>query len=101
MEQIGQREPAPPEASPVDPAPRGEAPRTLGPDDLVELVLCAVANQTDTTPRAWRGLLHTAFKRAREVGLTLEAAEAALAKAEEGATSAAGVDPRAPGSGGA
>jgi len=44
-------------------------------------VVCAVAELLDTSPRTLRPMLYTAFKKAREVGLTVEAAEKALAPA--------------------
>jgi DNA-binding transcriptional regulator YiaG len=47
--------------------------------DLVEAVLCAGAEAADASPRALRPVLHAAFKRARELGLSVDEVETALA----------------------
>ncbi|MGA2448776.1 MAG: helix-turn-helix domain-containing protein [Polyangiaceae bacterium] len=51
--------------------------------DLVDIVLCAAAEAADTSPRAMRSLLYVAFRRARQVGLTTEQLEQALAPEKE------------------
>jgi transcriptional regulator with XRE-family HTH domain len=52
------------------------------PGDLIDIVVCAAAERADTSPRALRPLLHAAFKRARELGLSVAEAEAALAPSQ-------------------
>ena len=83
---LGLVEPPPPPPMPSPPPPRSR------PEDLVDVVLCAVANHTGSVPETMRPLLHTAFRRAREVGLTVEEVEQALAPPEvaKGAPSAKG-----------
>ena len=49
----------------------------------------------DTSPRPLRPLLYAAFKKAREVGLTVEAAEKALAPSAAPAPADVGQDPPA------
>jgi hypothetical protein len=51
--------------------------------DLVDIVVCAAAEASDTPPRAMRSLLYVAFRRARQIGLTTEQVEQALAPEEE------------------
>jgi hypothetical protein len=46
---------------------------------LVDIVVCAVADFTGSVPNTLRPLLYRAFRRAREVGLTTEEVEKALA----------------------
>lgn len=57
--------------------PEPEAPK-LTERDLADLVVCAVAELAHSDPGVQRPLLHAAFRRAREVGLSLEAAERGL-----------------------
>jgi hypothetical protein len=52
------------------------------PEDLVDIVVCAAAEASDVSPRAMRTLLYVAFRRANQVGLTVEQVERALAPAE-------------------
>jgi hypothetical protein len=66
-------------ATPQPPAPL-LAPAT-SPHDLADIVVCAAAEASDVSPRTMRSLLHVAFRRAREVGLTVEQVEQALAPA--------------------
>jgi hypothetical protein len=47
--------------------------------DLVDAVVCAGAEVSDASPRALRPVLHVAFKRALELGLSVEEVTAALA----------------------
>ena len=79
LEELGLVAPAPP---PEAPRPPPRPPVTA--DDLVDAVLCAVAEASDVSPRALRPVLHAAFKRARELGLTVDEVEAALAPANKG-----------------
>ena len=55
----------------------------------MEIVVCAVADQADAVPRTLRPILYTAFKRARELGLSVEAVEQALAPKKGAAASKA------------
>jgi len=55
--------------------------------DLVEIVVCAVADQAGAAPQTVRPLLHTAFKRTRELGLPMEVLEQALAPSTGAAAS--------------
>jgi transcriptional regulator with XRE-family HTH domain len=61
------------------PSPQRPAPPAAPPQDLVDIVVCAAAEASDVSPRSMRPLLHVAFRRAREVGLTVEQVEQALA----------------------
>ena len=45
----------------------------------MDAMLCAAAEASDASPKALRPVLHVAFKRARELGLSVEDVEAALA----------------------
>jgi transcriptional regulator with XRE-family HTH domain len=68
----------------VAPAPPPQAPRPpVTAHDLVDAVLCAGAEASDASPRALRPVLHAAFRRARELGLTVDEVEAALASANK------------------
>jgi DNA-binding XRE family transcriptional regulator len=69
--------PPPPPAPPPPPPP--PPPPAVRPEHLVDAVVCAVADFLDTSPRTLRPLLYTAFKKARQVGLSVEEAEKALA----------------------
>jgi transcriptional regulator with XRE-family HTH domain len=69
----------------VAPAVVPEPPRPpVAARDLAEAVLCAAAEAGDTSPRALRPVLHAAFKRARELGLSVGEVELALAPADPG-----------------
>jgi transcriptional regulator with XRE-family HTH domain len=57
--------------------------------DLVDIVVCAAAEAADTSPRTMRPVLYVAVRRARQVGLTLEQIEQALAPEEDGRKSKA------------
>jgi hypothetical protein len=48
---------------------------------FVDAVVCAAAEALDVSPRAVRGVLHAAFARARETGLSIDVLERALAPA--------------------
>jgi hypothetical protein len=71
----------PPAPPPPPPDPRVPT----APEDLVDIVVCAAADHAGQVPSAVRPLVYTVFKRAREVGLTLDAAEKALAPVEPSA----------------
>jgi DNA-binding XRE family transcriptional regulator len=65
----------------ASPAPAA-SPGAIPPEDLVDVVVCAAAEASDVSPRAMRSALHVAFRRARQVGLTVEQVEQALAPVE-------------------
>lgn len=48
------------------------------PEDLVDVVVLAAVEQTGAPVAAARGLVHAVFKRAGEIGLSVEAVEKAL-----------------------
>jgi transcriptional regulator with XRE-family HTH domain len=73
LESLGLVAPKPPPPPVAPPTP---------PQDLADIVVCAAAEASDVSPRAMRPLLHVAFRRAREVGLTVEQVERALAPLE-------------------
>lgn len=64
------------EAAQAPPAP-APPPRDL----VVDAVVCAAADSTNVPPSAVRGLLLAAFRRARELGLTVDEVERALGQA--------------------
>lgn len=68
--------------APQSPAPRAPPspppPPPLRPEDLIEIVVLAGVEQAGLAPAAARQGLHAVFKRAREIGLTVEVAEKAL-----------------------
>jgi transcriptional regulator with XRE-family HTH domain len=70
---------APPEppAPPIPVAP--PAPPPTPAQDLVDVIVCAAADAMDAAPRVVRPVLHAAFRRARQLGLTVEQVERALA----------------------
>jgi hypothetical protein len=86
LESLGLEAPPPP--PPPPPAPSLP---TLGPEDLVEIVVLAAVEHTGAAPAAARQWLHAVFKRACDIGLTTEAAERALRPA---ASPAPGATPR-------
>ncbi len=51
---------------------------------VVDAVVCVAADALGATPGTVRGALHAAFRRARELGLSLQDVEDALAKAGDG-----------------
>jgi transcriptional regulator with XRE-family HTH domain len=68
------------EAPPAPPAPPIAPPKARPADgDLADIVVCAAAEATDVSPRAVRSVLYVAFRRACQLGLTVEAMERALA----------------------
>jgi transcriptional regulator with XRE-family HTH domain len=60
-------------------SPARPALQATPPEDLVDVVVCAAAEASDVSPRAMRSVLGVAFRRARQVGLTVEQVEAVLA----------------------
>jgi hypothetical protein len=74
-------EPAPapvvPSAPAVAPMPAPAPAVVPRPDDLIDIVVLAAMEHTGMPSPAIRSLLHVAFKRAREIGLTAEIAEKA------------------------
>jgi hypothetical protein len=70
---------APPklEATPVSPAPAPVDP--IQARLLADAVVCAAAEALDVSPRVIRSVLHTAFVRASETGLSVDAIAKALA----------------------
>jgi len=77
---IGLEAPAPAPGPPIPvlaPAPLFAA------EDLVDIVVLAVVERFEVTPSVARSLLHAAFKRASEIGLTVEATEKALRPAPQ------------------
>jgi DNA-binding XRE family transcriptional regulator len=84
---LGIEAPPPPPPPPAPPPPPRPFPRDA---DLVDVVVCAGIEATGHTPTAIRALVYTLFKRAREVGLTTEAVEQALAPAAVQTGAAAG-----------
>jgi transcriptional regulator with XRE-family HTH domain len=64
---------------PLAPSPAS----SLAPLDLVDIVVCAAADVIDVSPRALRPALLAAFRRARQIGLTLEQVEEALSPSRE------------------
>jgi transcriptional regulator with XRE-family HTH domain len=75
LEGLGLVAPKPPPAVAV--AQPGPAPTP--PEDLADIVVCAAAEASDVSPRSMRSLLYVAFRRAHQVGLTVEQVERALA----------------------
>jgi transcriptional regulator with XRE-family HTH domain len=67
-------------AAPVAPPP----PRPLPPHLVVDAVVCAAADALDAPPNSVRTALHAAFKRARDLRLSLDDVEKALAPALAG-----------------
>lgn len=63
---------------PLPATPSASAPLLVRPQDLVDVVVCCAAEMTGWAPSALRPVLHAVFKRAGEVGLSVEAAEQAL-----------------------
>ena len=78
LEELGLVPPPPP---PGPPPPPPKPPVTAA--DLVDAVVCAGAEASDASPRALRPVLYVAFKRARELGLSVDDVEKALAPAKK------------------
>jgi hypothetical protein len=61
------------------PSPAPPAPATLPrAEDLVDILVLAAVELTGSSPATVRPMLHAVFRRGREVGITMEAAEKAL-----------------------
>ena len=78
LEELGLVAPPPP-PGPAPPPPK--SPVTA--NDLVDAVVCAGAEASDASPRALRPVLYVAFKRARELGLSVDDVEKVLAPAKK------------------
>lgn len=61
--------------------PASSASRVAKPNHLVDSVVCAAAEALATVPSAVRPVLLAAFRRAREVGVTVEDVERAMSDA--------------------
>jgi transcriptional regulator with XRE-family HTH domain len=79
LEQLGLRSPAPPPQAPKA-APPPELP-PVATRLLAESVVCSAAEELDAPPRAVRGVLRAAFRRAREMRLSVEEMDDALSAA--------------------
>jgi hypothetical protein len=79
---LGLEAPPAPPPPPPPPSPPAPAAPPYTTNDLADIVVCAAAEATDTSPRAMRALLYVAFRRARQVGLSVAEVEAALARPE-------------------
>lgn len=79
LQTLGIEAPPPPPPPPLPPPP--PPPPVLRAADLVDVVVLAAVEATASAPSVVRPWLHAVFKRAREVGLSVEAAEKALAPA--------------------
>jgi hypothetical protein len=64
---------------PPPPAPVVVAPPRPDPDVLTDAVVCAAADELSAAPSAVRAGLLAAFRRARELGLTIDEVEKSLA----------------------
>lgn len=60
------------------PPPPLPPPAVNRPEDLVDIIVLAAVEQTGASVATARSLLHAVFKRAADVGLSVEAAERAL-----------------------
>jgi hypothetical protein len=86
LESLGIVAPPPPAPEPAPPPPVVQlVPVQLAPppEQLAELVVCALADAMDVSPRVTRPLLRTAFARARDLGVDLASAAVALAPPPE------------------
>jgi len=80
LESLGLVVPAPPPVANHSLAVQPEPPVDPRQDRLrVEAVVCAAADTLDVSPRAVRAALHAAFARAKEMGLSVDVVEEALA----------------------
>jgi hypothetical protein len=71
--------PLPPPPPPLPPAtPASPAAPTVGAEHLVDLLVLTAVEITGAAPAPMRTLLHAIFKRAGDVGLTVEATEKGL-----------------------
>jgi hypothetical protein len=75
LQSLGLEAAPPPVAPPPPPVP---TPPTLRVEDLVDLLVLAAVEATGTPPALTRIMLHAVFKRARDLGLTVEVTETAL-----------------------
>jgi hypothetical protein len=64
--------------APAASAPAAPAPSAHRPEDLVDIVILAAVDQTGTPVATARSLVHAVFKRAADLGLSVEAVEKAL-----------------------
>jgi hypothetical protein len=91
---LGLEAPPPPPPAPLPlPAPsppKPPEPPPVRPEDLVDILVLAAVQTTGAAPGPMRALLHTVFKRAKDVGLTVESAEAGLRVGVAGATGVRG-----------
>jgi transcriptional regulator with XRE-family HTH domain len=76
LEQLGLAAPPPAQPAPVLMLP--PAPPPVPTRLLVESVVCSAAEELDAPPRAVRGILRAAFRRAREMRLSVEDMDDAL-----------------------
>ena len=76
LQSLGLEAPPPPEPPPAP---------TVRAEDLVDVLVLTAVETTGAAPAPMRTLLHAVFKRAREVGLTVETVERALSVAIAGA----------------
>jgi hypothetical protein len=82
--------PPPPLPPPAPTPPKPPEPPPVRPEDLVDILVLAAVKTTGAAPGPMRELLHTVFKRAKDVGLTVESAEAGLRAGVAAATGAGG-----------
>lgn len=89
---------SPPDATAQTAAPPGATSRPFPPVPLlVDAIVCAAAEASQSTPTAMRGVLRAAFARARELGLTIEEVNAALSPPAPAAATRRGAgDPTGP-----
>jgi transcriptional regulator with XRE-family HTH domain len=73
---LGIEQPPPPPPPPLPPAPPPAPPAR--PEDLVDALVLTAVEMMGAAPAPVRAMLHAVFKRGREVGLTMDAAEKAL-----------------------
>jgi|HubBroStandDraft_2_1064218.scaffolds.fasta_scaffold106571_2 DNA-binding XRE family transcriptional regulator len=71
---LGIAPPPPPPAPPVEPAavvPPPPPPRAMAARDLVDCIVCAVADAANVAPKAVRGMVLLTLRRAEELGMDL------------------------------
>ncbi len=71
---LGLEAPLPPPAPPLPPPPMSP----IRAEDLVDVLVLAAVELTGAAPAPTRLMLHAVFKRAKDVGLTVDAVEKAL-----------------------
>jgi hypothetical protein len=76
LESLGLETPPPPPPPPAPPSPP-----PLRAEDLIDVVVLTAVEHTGSAPAVVRPWLHAVFKRGREMGLSMEAAEKALSPA--------------------